>query len=135
MIGVVAYGTFTSQIAWWILAILILFGLVAEVLEFFAVKVFSDRYGGSRPAFWAAIGGGIIGAFVGTPVPLIGSVIGALAGTFAGAALVTMHEQKRLAPAMRVGVGATLGRVAATAIKVTVAVIVLVVGMTALIIP
>ena len=62
-------------------------------------------------------------------------MIGALVGTFAGATLVTMHEQKQFAPAMRVGLGATLGRVAATAAKVSVAIVVLVVGMTAFIIP
>lgn len=135
MIGVVAYGVFIGEVSWWVVAILVLFGIVAEALEFFAVKVFSDRYGGSRKAFWGAIAGGIVGAFIGTPVPLVGSVIGALLGTFAGATLVTMHEQRKLAPAMRVGMGATLGRVAATAIKVTVAIVVLVVGMTAFIIP
>ena len=135
MIGVVAYGVFIGEVAWWTLAILVLFGIVAEVLEFFAVKMFSDRYGGSKKAFWAAIAGGIIGAFIGTPVPLVGNVIGALVGTFAGATLVTMHEQKQFAPAMRVGLGATLGRVAATAAKVSVAIVVLVVGMTAFIIP
>ena len=78
MIGVVAYGVFIGDVAWWTLAFLVVFGVVAEVLEFFAVKMFSDRYGGSKKAFWAAIAGGIIGAFVGTPVPLVGNVIGAL---------------------------------------------------------
>lgn len=135
MIGVVGYGAFIGSVSWWIVAILVLFGLVAEALEFLAVKLVSERYGGSRRAFWAAIAGGIGGAFIGTPVPVLGSVIGAILGTFAGAALMTMHEQRRIAPAMRVGTGAAIGRVAATAIKVAVAVVVLVVGMTAFIIP
>ena len=134
MIGVVAYGVFIGEISLWLLPILIVLGIVAEVLEFIAVKRFSDRYGGSKKAFWGAIAGGIVGAFIGVPIFVVGSVLGALVGTFAGATLVTMHEQKQLAPAVRVGVGATLGRVAAVAIKVTVAVIVLAVGMTAFII-
>jgi len=134
MIGVVGYGVVIGEISWWILAILIVLGIVAEVLEFLAVKMFSDRYGGSKKAFCGAIAGGVVGAFVGVPIFIVGSVIGALIGTFAGALLVTVHEQKQLAPAVRVGVGATLGRVAAVAIKVTVAVIVLAVGMTAFII-
>ena len=134
MIGVVGYGVFIGEISAWILAILVVLGIIAEILEFFAVKAFSDRYGGSKKAFWGAIAGGIVGAFVGVPIFIVGSLLGALVGTFAGATLVTMHEQKQLAPALRVGVGATLGRVAATAIKVTVAVIVLAVGMTMFII-
>jgi len=134
MIGVVAYGAFTGAVAWWILAILIVLGVVAELLEFLAVKKLSDRHGGTTLAFWGAIVGGLVGALVGAPVPLIGSLIAGVIGTFAGAALVTALEQRRLDhAAMRVGFGAALGRAAAVAIKVAVAVVVLVVGMTALI--
>lgn len=133
MIAVVAYGTFTGAVAWWILALLVLFGVIAELLEFLAVKQLSDRHGGSNRAFWGAIAGGLVGAIVGAPVPLLGSIIGGVVGTFAGAALVTMYEQRDVAPAMRVGFGAAAGRAIAVAIKIAVAVVVLVVGMTALI--
>jgi uncharacterized protein YqgC (DUF456 family) len=98
------------------------------------VKVLSDRHGGSKGAWWGAIAGGIVGAFAGGVIPIVGSVIGVILGTFAGAAAVTMYQQRELAPAMRVGYGAMLGRIAAIAIKITVAVFVLVVGMTAFII-
>jgi uncharacterized protein YqgC (DUF456 family) len=133
MIAVVAYGTFTGEIAWWVLVLMVLLGIVAELLEFLAVKRLSDRHGGSTLAFWGAIGGGLAGAVVGAPVPLIGSVIGGVVGTFAGAALVTMYEQRDLAPAMRVGMGAALGRAVAVALKIAVAMVVLVVGMAAFI--
>ena len=135
MIGVVAFGTFTGKVAWWILAILIVLGIIAELLEFLAVKKMSDRHGGTRLAFVGAILGGLAGAIIGAPVPIIGSLIAGVIGTFAGAALVTAWEQRSLNhAAMRVGMGAALGRAAAVAIKVAVAVVVLVVGMTALII-
>ena len=134
MIGVVAFGTFTGKVAWWILALLIVLGIIAELLEFLAVKKMSDRHGGSRLAFVGAILGGLAGAIIGAPVPIIGSLIAGVIGTFAGAALVTAWEQRGLnQAAMRVGMGAALGRAAAVAIKVAVAVVVLVVGMTALI--
>ncbi len=133
MIAVVAYGAFIGEVAWWLLALLVIFGIIAELLEFLAVKRLSDRHGGSTLAFWGAIGGGLAGAIIGAPIPLIGSVIAGIIGTFAGAALVTMYEQRELAPAMRVGMGAAAGRAVAVAIKIAVAVVVLVVGMAALI--
>jgi uncharacterized protein len=134
MIGVVAFGTFTGKVAWWIFALLIVLGIIAELLEFVAVKRMSDRHGGSRLAFAGAILGGLAGAIIGAPVPIIGSLVAGILGTFAGAALVTAWEQRGLNhAAMRVGMGAALGRAAAVAIKVAVAVVVLVVGMTALI--
>ena len=134
MIGVVGYGVLIGEVAWWIFAILLLAGIAAEVLEFLVVKVLSDRHGGSRGAWWGAIAGGIVGAIAGGVIPIVGSVIGVIVGTFAGAAAVTMYQQRELAPAMRVGFGAMLGRIAAIGIKITVAVFVLVVGMTAFII-
>ena len=133
MIAVVGYGAFIGEVAWWVLALLVVFGIIAELLEFLAVKRLSDRHGGSTLAFWGAIGGGLAGAIVGAPIPLIGSVVAGIIGTFAGAALVTMYEQRDLAPAMRVGMGAAAGRAVAVAIKIAVAVVVLVVGMAALI--
>ncbi|HEX6640479.1 MAG TPA: DUF456 family protein [Thermoanaerobaculia bacterium] len=133
MIAVVAFGVFTGAVAWWTLALLIVLGIVAELLEFFAVKKLSDRHGGSTAAFWGAIAGGLIGAIIGAPIPIIGSFVAGVIGTFAGAALVTMYEQRDLSHGMRVGFGAALGRALAVAIKVAVAVVVLVVGMTALI--
>ena len=133
MIGVVAYGVFAGSVAWWTLAILVILGLIAELLEFLAVKKLSDRHGGSRLAFAGAIVGGLVGAVIGAPIPVIGSFVAGVAGTFAGAALVTMYERRDLSHGMRVGYGAALGRALAVAIKVAVAIVVLVVGMTALI--
>ena len=128
MIGVVAFGAWAGTVSWWLLAMLVLFGVFAEVLEFLAVKRFSDRHGGSNRAFWGAIAGGIGGAILGSPIPVIGPLVLGIVGTFAGAALVTWWEMRHFGSAMRVGTGAALGRAVAVGIKVGVAVVVLVVG-------
>ena len=128
MIAVVAFGVFAGTVSWWVFTILVLMGLFAELLEFLAVKRFSDRQGGSTLAFWGAIAGGLAGAIIGAPVPVIGPLVLGVVGTFAGAALVTVWQQRHLGNAMRVGTGAALGRAVAIGIKVGVAVVVLVVG-------
>lgn len=133
MIGVVAYGAFTGRVGWLTLGVLVLFGVIAELLEFLAVKKLSDRHGGSQLAFAGAIVGGLVGALVGAPVPIIGSFIAGILGTFAGAALVTMYERRDVGHGMRVGFGAALGRAVAIGIKVFVALVVLVVGTISLI--
>src|SRR3954469_5918988 len=51
--------------------------LVGEVIEFTLTGKYTRKYGGSRRASWGAIIGGMVGAFMGVPVPIIGSVIGA----------------------------------------------------------
>lgn len=133
MIGVVAYGTATGTVSWWIFGLLVLVGIAAELLEFLSVKRLSDRHGGSNLAFWGAIIGGLAGAVLGSPVPVLGPLVGGILGTFAGAALVTAWELRHVGSAMRVGYGAALGRGVAIALKVAAALVVLVVGMSALV--
>lgn len=133
MIGVVAVGTFAGTVSWWVLGLLILLGVAAEVLEFLSVKRLSGRHGGSTAAFWGAIVGGLGGAVLGAPVPILGPLVGGIVGTFAGAAIVTVWELKHVGSAMRVGFGAALGRGVAIALKIAAAIVVLVVGMTALV--
>src|SRR3954464_7046082 len=50
---------------------------IAEALEWRLWSRFTRKYGGSRRAAWGAIIGGMVGAFVGIPVPIIGSIVGA----------------------------------------------------------
>ena len=84
MIAILAAGAWYDRVSWPVLVVCIVIALVAEVLEFLLVKRMSDRYGGSRKAFWGAIAGGIVGVVVGMPVPIIGSIIAGFAGSFAG---------------------------------------------------
>lgn len=100
----------------------------AEAVELLLVKRLGERYGGSARAFWGALGGGLLGALVGTPVPVLGPLIAGVGGTFAGAAAVTLWETRSWTDASRVGWGATLARILAVGVKVGVGVVVLVVG-------
>lgn len=96
--------------------------IVAEVIEFVLGGRYAEKYGGSKRAAWGAILGGIVGAIVGVPIFLIGSVIGAFVGSFAGAMIFELTnsadwKNPEWRSAARVGWGALLGRLAATAAK------------------
>jgi len=95
---------------------------VAEAAELLVVARLGRAYGGSRRAFWGAVVGGMLGLFVGVPVPIIGPVITAFFGTFLGAGAVTLLETRSVGRSARVGWGVVLARTAAVAMKVAVAV-------------
>ena len=107
------------------------FAIAAEAVEYLLVQRHNLRYGGSGRAFWGAIAGGIVGVMVGLPVPVVGSLIAGFLGTFAGAALVTFMETRKLDSASRVGWGVLLGRMWAAAVKTAAGVAILVMGAAA----
>lgn len=110
MIGVAAVGAIVGEIGVLTLIACVLIATIAELIEFFLVKRLTRQYGGSPKAFWGALVGGFVGVLIGAPIPIIGSVIAGVLGSFAGAALVTYAETKELLAAHRVGWGAVLGR-------------------------
>ncbi len=110
MIGVAAMGAIVGEIGVLTLIACVLIATIAELIEFFLVKRLTRQYGGSPKAFWGALVGGFVGVLIGAPIPIIGSVIAGVLGSFAGAALVTYAETKELLAAHRVGWGAVLGR-------------------------
>lgn len=118
-----------APVAWWTVLGLALLAGLGELGEYLAVKVASDRYGGSDRAFWAAVAGGLVGGVVGTPVPVVGSLVGVLVGTFAGAVAVAWWEARDAGAATRVGWGALLGRAAAAAVKTTAGLVILLVAV------
>lgn len=132
MIGVLTLATAFGEVAWWTLLFLIGVGVLAEFAEWVIVKRTSARYGASNKAFWGAIAGGLIGVLIGVPVPVVGSLIAGLLGTFAGAALVAYWESRRLGRAGRAAWGAVLGRALAAAFKTAAGVVILVLGGAAL---
>ncbi len=107
---------------WVILAV----ALLGELLEFVAGAAGVSKLGGSRRSAVLAICGSIIGAiaglFVGTPVPVIGSVVVALllggAGAFGGAVLGERWVGKNWDEAVEIGKAAFWGRLLGTAGKV-----------------
>jgi uncharacterized protein YqgC (DUF456 family) len=98
----------------------VLIAAVAEVVEFSMGARYAQKYGGGPRAAWGAIIGGVVGAIIGVPIFLIGPVLGAFVGSFVGAALFELSHSWRSPEwraAMKVGWGAFLGRLAATAMK------------------
>ena len=135
MIAILAIGAYYDRVSWPVLALCVVIALIAEVLEFLLVKRMSDKYGGSKKAFWGAIAGGIAGVIVGIPVPVVGSIIAGFLGSFAGAAIVTYMEAKDMDQARRVGWGVLIGRMLAATVKTAAGIAILVVGAAALLLP
>lgn len=117
-LGLVLAGSVT-----WTFALIVAgVAAVAEVSEFLVPKRFGEAFGGSRKAFWGAVIGGMVGLFVGVPVPIIGPMVTVFAGTFLGAGAVTWFETRSFEASARVGWGVLLARTAAVALKVGVSV-------------
>lgn len=119
VLGLVAFAALTdfSTVGAVPIVIVAVLTLLGEVIEFTLGGRYARKYGGSRRAAWGAILGGLVGAFVGVPIFLVGSVIGAFVGAFAGAALLELTRSPDARAAMRVGWGAFIGRLVATAAK------------------
>jgi len=111
------------------IAIVIALALLGELFELWFGYGLARRYGGSKRAGWGALIGGLVGAIVGVPVPIIGSVIGGFVGAFAGATLLEYSRSPVAGTAVRAGWGALLGRVAATAAKMTLGIVIAVVAV------
>ena len=132
MIAVLAAGTWYGQVSIAIMIICVVLAATAEVIEFLIVKRLNTKYGGSRLAFWGAIAGGIIGAMIGGPIFIIGSLIMGFIGTFVGAAAATLYETRHIERSTRVGWGVLLGRMWSAVAKVAAGVAILVLGGAAL---
>lgn len=128
MLAVVVVGAVAGQVGWTTVGLLAGLVALAEVAEFLLVRSLSLRYGGSGAAFWGAVAGGLVGVVVGAPVPVVGSLLAGVVGTFAGAMAVSWWRTRRARAAARVGWGAVLGRAASAAVKTAAGIVVLVVG-------
>ena len=95
--------------------------VVAELAELLILRRLGAAYGGSSRAFWGAVVGGMMGLFVGTPVPVVGSVAMAFVGTFVGAGAVTWLETRSFGRSARVGWGVLVARSLAVGVKVATA--------------
>lgn len=124
--AVAAYGFATGweTVGWPTVAFAAAAALLAEVFEWVLGARYARRYGGSPRAAWGAVIGGVVGAMVGLPVPVVGSVIGAFVGAFAGAAAFELTRSPDARAALRVGWGAFVGRLVATAAKSAVGVVI-----------
>ena len=87
--------------------------LLAGVIDFVAGAAGARYLGAGSRAFWGATAGAIVGIFFGIPGMLLGPFIGAMLGELSGG--------NDLVRSGRAGIGAWLGVVVATAIKLAIA--------------
>ena len=122
LLGIIGYGYLTDFQTMGAAFLIAMIGLaiLGEVFEAWIGFRYAQRYGASKRAGWGALIGGIAGAVVGLPVPIIGSVIAGFAGAFVGAALFEYSAARRTGGAVRAGWGAVLGRAAAAGFKTAV---------------
>lgn len=107
--------------SWQTPAFFLLLCIAVEVLEFLASKWGVEKRGGSKAAGWAALGGALLGSILGglfIPIPLLGSVVGMLIGSFAGAFLVERKRLQKNDDAAHIAFGTVLARLASMLIKV-----------------
>jgi len=106
-------------ISWTTVAVLLGLAVVGEIVEFAAGAVGTARQGASRRAvvlsLVGAFVGGLAGLAVGTPIPVLGSlvmaVVGGAAGAYAGAYLGEWSIGRTGGERMAAGQGAFVGRI------------------------
>jgi len=106
----------------WSLLSLAALALLGDILEMIAAGYGARKFGGGKGAIFASLVGCIVGAIVGTPwFPVVGTLLGACAGAFAGAALYELLITGKTAGAsIQTGVGAALGRIGGVIAKLAI---------------
>jgi uncharacterized protein YqgC (DUF456 family) len=98
-----------EAVGWTTLGILAVLAAIAWVVDFLAGAMGARYLGATSRAFWGATLGAFVGIFFGIAGMLLGPFIGAMIGELSGG--------NSLVSSGRAGVGAWLGIVVATAIK------------------
>lgn len=112
-----------TTFGWLLLGICLALLAVGELIEFLASAVGAQRGGATKRGMIGSLVGGVIGAIAFTPlipVPVIGTLIGAVAGTFIGAVVgeTSGPEARAVSGSMKPAIGASIGRVIGTTSKV-----------------
>lgn len=122
--GAATYGWWSGwpRVTLSLVAALAGIAVVAEVIET-ALTVFAvKRSGASGRAAWGGVIGGFLGMLVlAIPVPVIGVLIGAVLGCFAGAALAEWTVRDHFVHGTRVGVWSAMGFAAGAVVKLALA--------------
>ena len=98
-----------QHVGWVTIGILAALAAVAWIVDFVAGAAGARYLGASSRAFWGATLGAIVGIFFG--------LVGMLLGPFIGAMIGELSAGNDLVSSGRAGVGAWLGMVVATAVK------------------
>ena len=101
------------EIPVWVVVFLGLLAAFSIVFDFLAGTYGAKRYGASKAAAWGAFIGTIAGLFFGIPGIILGPFVGAVIGQLASGSAPWQ--------AARVGIGAWIGLLIGTAIKLAVA--------------
>ena len=123
-----AWATGFAAVQWSTVGWLLLLAVVGEGFEFFAGAAGAAGERPSRRVMVGALAGGAVGGLAGTPVLFgVGSLLGALVGAFAGAALAVVSEGGTMGSALSTGLAALRGRLLGFVLKAALAVMMLVV--------
>lgn len=104
---------------WWVAGAFLAGSAVLEIFDFFAGKWGVTRRGGSSAAGWAAIGGGLAGMLLGSfiPVPVIGSFLGLIVGSYFAAYYVERRRLLNEGAAAHIARGAVLAKLMVMFVK------------------
>jgi hypothetical protein len=102
-----------QTIGWATIGVLAVLALLAWIVDFVAGAAGARYLGASSRAFWGASIGAVAGIFFG--------IVGMLLGPFIGAVLGELSSGSNAVQSGRAGVGAWIGMVVATAVKLAIA--------------
>jgi hypothetical protein len=124
------YAWFTgfAAVQWSTIGWLVALAVIGEGIEFAASGAGAAGARPSRRVTLSALAGALIGGIVGTPLLFgIGSLLGALTGAFAGAALAVRSEGGSLDESVSTGLAALKGRLLGFVLKAALAVVMVIV--------
>jgi uncharacterized protein YqgC (DUF456 family) len=135
-------GDSRLALSWSTVAALALLAVVGEVVEFVAGAMGVTKAGGSRRgavmALAGSLVGGVIGLFVGVPIPVVGSLAAAILfgglGALVGAFIGESWKGQDFDTSLQIGRAAFVGRVLGTLGKLIVGAVMLVVLLAALVV-
>ena len=130
-----------ASIGWRAVSVLLVLAILGEIVEFVAGAMGVSTAGGSRRgALLAIVGslvGGVLGLFVGLPIPVVGSLVSAVVfgglGALAGAVLGETWKGRDFDTSLEIGKAAFVGRMLGTVAKLVVCTLMVVVGLGALV--
>ncbi len=116
-----------TTFGWWLLGICAVLAALGEVLEFIAGALGAKKAGSSRRGMVGALIGGAVGAVlgIGVPPPPFGSIVCATLGTFVGAIIGELQDERvGVRESLRPAAGATVGKILGTLSKLPIAMLV-----------
>jgi uncharacterized protein YqgC (DUF456 family) len=126
LIAAFVYGLITEFHDIDAITLLLLLGiaLLGELIEFISGLYGAKKFGASKLGMMLALIIGLVGGISGTIIyPFIGTVVGVLLGAFCGAFIGEKMLKKELAPSIRAGFGAFIGRLGGTFMKLVLGII------------